>query len=261
MRERMRKDDRKVMACWLAGNHFTCYRKPLKSLKPPPERPGLLLLNRNGRHVIGAPLINPELGKPPVSHGGYLYLKTTARDAKNSCDSAPGTIRIPRKTEVEEGSGSRTVTPRPPCLIFYKTHQDHLCVPGAHNDQWPKPVHAGDVYFPTDSAFRIEDLAEVDWKDVVRAEEAEICRRKNVQRSGPGCPDNKIPGLALDSKVLKVRDSVPQQQLKEEEREEQKKEKEYEMKPKKKRSKAQLTLNTLYRTKLTRHNDEGLVCG
>ena len=94
MRERMRKDDGKVMACWLAGNHFTCYRKPLKSLKPPPERPGLLLLNRNGRHVIGAPLINPELGKPPVSHGGYLYLKTTARDARNYCDSAPGTIRI-----------------------------------------------------------------------------------------------------------------------------------------------------------------------
>ena len=59
-----------------------------------------------------------------------------------------------------------------------------------------------------------------------------------MQRSGPGCPDNKIPGLALDSKVLKVRDSVPQQQLKEEEREEQKKEKEYEMKPKIKRSKA-----------------------
>ena len=128
MRERMRKDDGKVMACWLAGNHFTCYRKPLKSLKPPPERPGLLLLNRNGRHVIGAPLINPELGKPPVSHGGYLYLKTTARDARNYCDSAPGTIRIQH-----------------------------------------------------------------------------------------GCPDNKIPGLALDSEVLKVRDSVPQQQQQQEE--------------------------------------------
>ena len=91
-----------------------------------------------------------------------------------------------RKFEVAEGSGGRTVSPRPPCLVFYKTHQNHLCVPGAHSGQWPKPVHAGDVYFPTDSNFSLEDLARVDWKDVVRAEEAEICRQTNVQDgSGP----------------------------------------------------------------------------
>ena len=110
-----------------------------------------------------------------------------------------------RKFEVAEGSGGRTVSPRPPCLVFYKTHQNHLCVPGAHNGQWPKPVHAGDVYFPTDSNFSLEDLARVDWKDVVRAEEAEICRQKNVQDGSgpegksleqmediPKCPNGKV---------------------------------------------------------------------
>ena len=49
------------------GNHFTCYRRT--SLKPPLHRPGLLLLENHGRAVVGAPKINPELGKPPVSHG------------------------------------------------------------------------------------------------------------------------------------------------------------------------------------------------
>ena len=98
-------DDRKVFLVHSPGNHFTCYRKT--SLKPPLQRPGLLLLENHGRAVVGAPKINPELGKPPVSHGPphshpSLFLKTTefkiilTDTAQKSCESSPGTkTKIP----------------------------------------------------------------------------------------------------------------------------------------------------------------------
>ena len=103
-------DDRKVFLVHSPGNHFTCYRKT--SLKPPLQRPGLLLLENHGRAVVGAPKINPELGKPPVSHGPShsqqsIFLKTTdyprtqtkmipTDTAQKSCESYPGTkTKIP----------------------------------------------------------------------------------------------------------------------------------------------------------------------
>ena len=98
-------DDRKVFLVHSPGNHFTCYRRT--SLKPPLHRPGLLLLENHGRAVVGAPKINPELGKPPVSHGPphshpSFFLKTTefkiilTDTAQKSCESSPGTkTKIP----------------------------------------------------------------------------------------------------------------------------------------------------------------------
>ena len=99
-------DDRKVFLVHSPGNHFSCYRKT--SLKPPLQRPGLLLLENHGRAVVGAPKINPELGKPPVSHGpSHSFLKTTdyprtqtkmipTDTAQKSCESSPGTkTKIP----------------------------------------------------------------------------------------------------------------------------------------------------------------------
>ena len=64
-------EERKV---FLVGN-FTCYRKTPH--KPSLQRPGMLLLENHGRAVVGAPKINPDLGKPTVSHGPFKYLKTT----------------------------------------------------------------------------------------------------------------------------------------------------------------------------------------
>ena len=95
-------EERKV---FLVGN-FTCYRKTPH--KPSLQRPGLLLLENHGRAVVGAPKINPELGKkltvshsPPHSHQSQ-YLKTTefknllTGTTQKSCESSPGTkTKIP----------------------------------------------------------------------------------------------------------------------------------------------------------------------
>ena len=89
-------EERKV---FLVGN-FTCYRKTPH--KPSLQRPGLLLLENHGRAVVGAPKINPDLGKPLVSHGPSKYLKTTefknvlTGTTQKSCEPSPGTkTKIP----------------------------------------------------------------------------------------------------------------------------------------------------------------------
>ena len=55
-------------------------------------------------------------------------------------------------------------------MVFYKTHQEQHCNLN-HNQQLPK---VGDIYLPTDFTWQelAENLNRIDWKEMVRAEEA-----------------------------------------------------------------------------------------
>ena len=92
-------EERKVFLVGSPGN-FTCYRKTPHN--PSLQRPGLLLLENHGRAVVGAPKINPDLGKTPVSNGPSKYLKTTefknvlTGTTQKSCEPSPGSkTKIP----------------------------------------------------------------------------------------------------------------------------------------------------------------------